>query len=468
LLDGLADRVQLRPAQFDDAQQVLGHHHRRIDDDAEIDRPHRDEVRRDTGQVEQQEGAEQRQRHHRRHDQRRPPVAEPEEHHQHQQHQADALGHVPPHRQQRAIDQLGAVVVWHQHHPGRQLAIDLGHLGAHLVEHRQRVLSLAQQHDALHHVVLVQLARREPGRGLAAARQLRQLAHPPEPDRRPDRDPPDVADQHRRAAARRHGDGADVVEVLHQAQPAHHVELGAVLDVGAAGVAVAAGQRVEDRLERDAVRLQLERVHQHLVLLGGAAETHHVHHPRHGAQPPLDDPVLERLELEQRVPARTAQRVAIDLAHRRRVRRQRRLRAGRQAHRLQPLEGLVAHVDRVGVVLEHQGHHRQPEQRDRAHRRPFRDAVHLVFDRHRHQLLDLLRGMPWKQRDDLHLDVGDVGIGLDRQPAEGGDAGAGEHHQQRDDDDAAAQGLGGEPLQQPLWGRRMSGHGHAVPTCARG
>ena len=68
-------------------------------------------------------------------------------------------------------------------------------------------------------------------------------------------------------------------------------------------------------------------------------------------------------------------------------------------------------------VLEHDGDHRQPELRDRAHFLRARHAHQRRLDRIRDALLDLGRGQAGRLRDDDDLVVREVGKGLDRQVA---------------------------------------------------
>jgi hypothetical protein len=107
------------------------------------------------------------------------------------------------------------------------------------------------------------------------------------------------SDADRRAAARDHGDLGDVVEALDQPETAHDVHLGSVLDVGAAGVAVALREGVEHLRQRQRVGLELQRVDVHLVLFRRPAEAHDVDDTRHRPQLPLHDPVLEGFQLER-------------------------------------------------------------------------------------------------------------------------------------------------------------------------
>ncbi len=238
--DGGPQRAHLVAALLQDAQEVLGHHHGRIDDDAEIDRSHGDQIGGDAAEIEEEEGAEERQRHDRGDDERRTPVAEPEKEDEHQKNEADPLGHVLAHGVESAFDELRPIVVGDDLHPRRQLvAVDLLDLRPHPGEHLQSVFPLAQEDGPLNDVVLV---------GGVEAHQGEELAHPPEAERRPLDHLAHVLDQDRGAAAGGDGDGADVRQALHHAEPAHDVHLAAMLDVGAAGVPVARREGVEHLL----------------------------------------------------------------------------------------------------------------------------------------------------------------------------------------------------------------------------
>jgi hypothetical protein len=88
---------------------------------------------------------------------------------------------------------------------------------------------------------------------------------------------------------------------------------------------------------------------------------------------------------------------------------------GREVDLRETLEGLLPDVGAVRVVLEDDGHDGQAEDRDRAHGGPVGNAVHLVLDRDRHQPLHFFRGVAGEERDDLDLDIRDVGIRLHGQ-----------------------------------------------------
>src|SRR5262249_28728801 len=295
-------------------EHVLHDDHRRVDDDPEVDGAHRDQVGGYALQVEEEERPEQRQRDDGGHDERGTPVAQAEEQEQHEDDQRDALDHVATDRVQRALDQLGAVVVRHDAYARRQIvAIDLLDLRPHPRQDVEGVLATTQEHDPLHDVVVVGLLERLADRGLRQPD-----ASQPQPVA--DHDARQVGDADRRAVARGDGDAPDVVEFLYQAEAAHDVPVRAVLYVGAARVLVAGLQRVQDVLQGQAVRPQLPGVDQHLVLLGRATEPDDVDDPGHRAQAALDDPVLDRLQLGERHLWRPFEPVPVDLSHRRRIR----------------------------------------------------------------------------------------------------------------------------------------------------
>src|SRR5262249_48279824 len=135
----------------------------------------------------------------------------------------------------------------------------------------------------------------------------------PAPGKGADRDPRDVADADRDAAAGRNDDLLDVAAVGEGAEAAHDVLLLAVLDVVPARVRVRAAERGEDLLQRDTVSLELPRIDLDMVLLHEAAERDDVGDAGHLLQVPLHHPVLELAELHRRVPL-AGEGVAEDLA----------------------------------------------------------------------------------------------------------------------------------------------------------
>ena len=174
-----------------------------------------------------------------------------------------------------------------------------------------------------------------------------------------------------------------------------------MLDIRAAGVAVAVGERGKDLLKREIIGLELQRIDLHLILLGRAAKADHVHHARDGAQLAFDYPVLQRPQFLAGIALGRLERVAIDFADGRRVGGEAGLGARRQSHHGEVLVHLVAHIVRVSTVLEYQRDLRKAEQADGTERDQLGDAVHLVLDGDCDQPLDFLGGVSGEQGDDL-------------------------------------------------------------------
>ncbi len=97
-------------------------------------------------------------------------------------------------------------------------------------------------------------------------------ADPPEPELVADAHLAQVADGDGRVVAHGEHRGANVVQVGNQAQAAHDEHLRTTLDIRAARVLVAGAERVGDLLEGKLIALELERIDEHLILLGRPAE----------------------------------------------------------------------------------------------------------------------------------------------------------------------------------------------------
>jgi len=226
-------------------------------------------------------------------------------------------------------------------------------------------------------------------------------------------------------------DALDVLARAQQADAADQVLLRALVDLAAADVGVAAAERQEQLLQRDAAVLHAREVGAHLPGLDRAAHADDVRHARRHLQLPLDGPLLDRAQFAGGV-AVAAHAVAHDLADRGRQRRQLRRHARRQVGRQQPFADLLPREVVADLVVERQHQERQPELRVREQPDLVRQTVERHLERDRDLLFDLLRRAPRVQRDDVDLGVGDVGERLDRQRPERDDAAADEQrcHQQ--------------------------------------
>ena len=100
-------------------------------------------------------------------------------------------------------------------------------------------------------------------------------------------------------------------------------------------------------------------------------------------------------------------------------------------HLLDALVDELAREIDVGAVLEHDRDLAQPVARERARIGELRQAAHRGLDRKRDALLDLERRIARRAGVDLHLHVGDVRHGVDRQAREivGAEGREAEHHE---------------------------------------
>ena len=93
----------------------------------------------------------------------------------------------------------------------------------------------------------------------------------------------------------------------------------------------------------------------------------------------------------------------------------------------------------IRFVVENQLEVGESEERERTQMHHVRDAVHDDFQRNRDLLFDLFRGNSRPLRDDLHVVVGHVGIGLDGKPLERNDARREQQQCQSQDEEAVVQ-----------------------------
>ena len=253
-----------------------------------------------------------------------------------------------------------------------------------------------------------------------------------------DRCLPDVADPHRRALLRRDHDALEVAEAPDQADAPHHEGILAVADVAPARVGVVGTHGVEDLLECEVVRPQTRGLDRDLVLFDATAPGDDVHDPGHAAELPLEHPILKRLELDQRH-RRGMKRVAVHFADHAGQWSEPRFGISRDLGLGDAFLHLLAGPVVVGAVAEEDPNVRETEVREGAQKRHVGDAVELLLELQGDVALHLLGGVTRPERDDVDLDISDVGIGLDRQARKGDDPG------RRQDQD---HGQGDEPLMQ--------------------
>src|SRR5205823_4457983 len=85
------------------------------------------------------------------------------------------------------------------------------------------------------------------------------------------------------------------------AAASHHVLGAAQLDHAAAGLAVAAADRVDHRVDANVVALQAVRVDVDLILFAEPANRRHLGHAGHGIEVITQVPILDRTEISQAV-----------------------------------------------------------------------------------------------------------------------------------------------------------------------
>ena len=407
--------------QSQSAQAVLHDDHRAVHDQPEVERAQAHQVGRGARLHHAGEGHQHGQWNHRRGQQRGADVAEQRKQHHHDQQRA--FEQVLLHRGQGLVDQRGAVVDHIDGDARRQAAPGLVELFGDLLRHRAAVLADQHEHRAQHHFLAV--LRGRAGAQLGADAKLRH-----------------VADPHRRAAALRNHDTAQIGQRGRLSGHAQQLLLAVALDVTGATVGIVGPHRAGHVVEADAVSQQAPRIGQDLELLAVTADAVDLHHAGYLQQLRAQDPVLRLAQVgrrDRRVvgvarAGRGVHRPHEDFAKTGGDRPKLRLKAGGQLRfdRLQAVgDQLPREVD-VGGVVEHHRHLRQPVARHRARVRQLRQPGHGGFHGKGHALFGFRRRVAGRLGVDLHLHVGDVRHRVDRQMLEAPHAksGQGEHQHQ--------------------------------------
>ena len=321
----------------------------------------------------------------------------------------------------RAVDQIGAVVDRFDGHALGEARRDLGEAVLDVADHGQRVLAKPLKRNA--------------GNDFAFPVHFRDAAT----FVRRELDPRHVLEQHRHAAVALDDDLLQVGQALDVAAAAHR-ELGLrKLDGAPAHVHVAAAQRFADFGERNSERLQPPRVDHHAVLLDEAADAGDLGNALRLGDAVADVPVLDGPQLGEAL-LRPAHDVLIDPADAGRIGSETRRHAGRQParSRAEVFEHARARPVEVGAVLEDHIDERDAEERETAHHAGFRDAQHGGGERIGDLILDHLRRLARIFGVDDHLDVGEVGNGIERHARDRIDAGEGHENGRKSDQEDVA------------------------------
>ena len=427
------------------AQAVLDDDHCTVDDQAEVERAQAHQVARYAATHHAEDREQHRQRDHRGGDQRGAEIAEQQEqHHDHQQCAFDkVLGNCPD----RAINQRGAVIDRVGRHSRWQARVGLGELGGGGLGDLATVGTYEHEHRAQHDLATV--LRRRAVTQLRTFADFRHVAH---------------ADRHAITAVEH--DVADPVEVGDLAGGPHQELLSVAFDIAGTDVLVVGSHGCDDVMQGETQRDQFGRIRSDVDLPGEAADGVDLGNTGRIAQLRPHHPVLQGAQVSRR-PRRAVllaglglgiDRVHEDLAHAGGNGTHLRFQVGRQLrfHLLDTLGHLLPGEVQIGAVLEHHRDLRQPVARDRAGVVQARQAGQRGLDREGHALLGLQRRVTRELRVDLHLDVGNVRRGIDRQVGEAPHAQGNESQGERQHQPAVPDG---EADDFPEHGGVLSGRG---------
>ncbi len=397
------------------AIDVLHHDDGRIDDKAEIDRTHRQEVCGLTANDENGDGEQECEGDGRGDDQCASEIAQEDP--LHQEYENDADGHVLKHGAGGDADEFRAVVDRFDVHAGGQdsRAVDLGDFGFDGADRRHALLAAVHEDDSLHDVVVVVLPRDAEPRFVA------------------DGNARHVAQQHGRSVVRSENRVADVVHGPDEAKSANDRRLRPDVQGLAADIDIGVVERLQHLWKREPVAQEFVLVDGDVVGFRLPAPTGHVDHAGHCLEAAFENPVLDRLQIGDRITRRTLEPIPVDLSDRT-LRRNLRLRPVGKLRQLgqpvgDPLLGLVI-GEIVGELNLDVG---KTEQGDGADRRDVGNSCHLNFDGHGDVAFDLLGGLSLALGDDFDQGRNGVWIRLDVQFEKADDARAKEQQQENHD-----------------------------------
>ena len=222
-----------------------------------------------------------------------------------------------------------------------------------------------------------------------------------------------------------------------------------MLDEATAERLVTVGYSLQHITKGQPVLFEACGIDHHLELFGEAAPGIDFADTDDRAQPIADVPVMRRLG-DHRVDALAGDDVLIDFAEGRRDRAEDGLEAFREArsHVGHPFGHQLARKVGGHIIAEDDRHDGESELRERPHLLGPGHAHQRCFDGIRHALLDFGRRQTGGLGDDDHLVVCQIGKRLDREIAEGHDAGHHQHHQRQQNEGALSEGRTDEALDE--------------------
>src|ERR1700736_2806927 len=323
----------------------------------------------------------------------------------------------------RTVDEVRTVVDRFDAHALRKARRDLDEPILDVANHGQRVFAKPLKHNAGNDLTFpVHL-------GDAATFVWRQF------------DSRHVLEQNRHATVALDDDLLQVRKALDVPASAHR-ELGfCKLDGASAYVHVAGAQGFANSCQRDTKRLQPPRVDDHAVLLDEAADARDFGNALRLRNAVADVPVLNGPQLGE-ILLLAANDILIDPSHYRRVRTQARRHPRRQPprRRAEIFEHTRARPVEVGAVLKDDVDERNAEEREAAHDAGFWNAQHRRGQRISHLILDHLWRLTGILRVDDHLNIGEVGNGIERHARDCVDSGHGDEDRSEADQEGVARG----------------------------
>ncbi len=393
-------------------QAVLDDDHGAVDDQAEVQRTKAHEVAGNPRADHARDGCQHGDGNDGGGDDRGADVAQQCE--QDRDHQQGAFGEILRDRADRRVDERGAIVDGLRTHAGGQGRRDRCQLRGSRGRHRAAVLADQHEHRAEYHLLSI----------LGSGARAQFVTHTHVRDLR-------QADAN--ALAMGQHDLAQLFHARDLARRADQVLRSIALDIAGADVLVVPCHGGHDVAEREIVGHEPLRIGCDHVGLLVAADRVDLDDARRVAQLRADDPVLCRAQIDRRISAARIgrHRVHENFAETRRDRSECRLDALRQAG-ADFVETFAHELSReidVGAIPEHGSHLRQTVARQRSRVLQRRQPGQRRFHCKGHTLLGFQRRVTRRLRIDLHLDVRDVGYGIDGQALEIDQA------EQCDDDD---------------------------------
>ncbi|MNI07075.1 hypothetical protein D3C73_600780 [compost metagenome] len=404
---------------------VLDHHDRRIDHRPDGNR-NATEAHDVGADIEEMHGNEGHQHAHRQHDDGDERTANMQEKDDRDERDDDRLLHKSAFQGfDRGLDQLRAIIGRHDFGTSRQAVLDGLKACLGIIDDRQCIGTEPLKHDAACDFAFTV-----------------EFGDPP-PFVGNQFDPCNITEPERRAAHRLQNDVLDIGYALQIAAPAHHeLEFGK-LDRAAPDIRIAGAHGIGDVGERNVLRLQPDRIDHDGILPDETADTGDLGNTFGFRYREPHDPVLQGPQLRKRH-LLCHHGILIDPADTRRIRTERRRDPARKAalRDIEIFKHAAARPVRIGAILEDHIDEGCAEEGEAPHHLGFRHCQHGGRQRIGHLVLDDLRRLTGIIGVDDHLNIGEIGNGVERQRPQGVNAARDRQHGSNKDQDQIAGGPG--------------------------